>query len=115
MDISDIFKDLSPLLFVLLISILKSKKPKESEYIPTVKRNPSPPPFVEADPVFIPQETLESLPVEAVCRDSVAKKKRRSIREMVIAKVILDRPIAFQEKGAQSSLDLPYSKDIDMP
>ncbi len=107
MDLSNILKDLSPLLFILLISFLKSKKTKEPEYIPTVKRNLFPPLLVESDPVSIPQEILEAPPMEAVCRASVTKKKRRSIKEMVIAQAILDRPHALKEKGAQSSLLFP--------
>ena len=107
MDLSNILKDFSPLLVILLISFLKSKKTKEPEYIPTVKRDHFPPPLVESDPVSIPQETLEAPPMEAICRDSVTKKKRRSVKEMVIAQAILDRPHALKEKGAQSSLQLP--------
>jgi hypothetical protein len=98
MDIPDILKDLSPLLIILLISFLKSRKPKEVEEDILLAKHISPPPPPVADIQSHPasQECLqEAFPMELVCGVPTKKKKSRSIKEMVIAQVVLDRPRGF--------------------
>jgi hypothetical protein len=96
MDIPDILKDLSPLLILLLIAFLKSKKGDEQEHV-SVSKNTAPlPPLVESASVSMPQkDSMEALPMGIVSRDGERKRKKRSAKEMVIAQVILDKPLSL--------------------